>query len=208
MPFAVKAKRSRSGLSERRDNLTAYIMVIPTVLLFLMFCIYPIVYILVMSFYEYDGMTEMKWIGAYNYMRDTSWWNSVWNTVQLGILIPLVQIPFALLYAVLLNGQLKGQNFFRTFLFLPSITSTAIMGIIFFFMFSSYNGIVNSVLMSLNVLQSPVEWLGKEWTAKFVIIIFSAWANIGFYMVLFLAGLQKIPGDVYESAAIDGANGF
>ena len=138
MPFAVKAKLSRSGLSERRDNLTAYIMVIPTVLLFLMFCIYPIVYILVMSFYEYDGMTEMKWIGAYNYlrvMRDTSWWNSVWNTVQLGILIPLVQIPFALLYAVLLNGQLKGQNFFRTFLFLPSITSTAIMGIIFFFMF-------------------------------------------------------------------------
>lgn len=201
----------RSPLNPRADSITAYAMVAPTVILFLAFCLYPIFYVLRLSFFDYDGMTQMTWIGGYNYMRvmgDKSWWNSVWNTIQLGILIPLVQIPFSLLFAVLLNGKLKGQNFFRTFIFLPSITSTAIMGIIFFFMFSSYNGIVNSVLMNMNLIRQPIEWLGKEWTAKFVLIFFSAWANIGFYMVLFLAGLQKIPGDVYESAAIDGATGL
>lgn len=197
--------------TSHKDNIASYIMVLPTIILFVAFCLYPILYVFRLSFFDYDGMTAMQWIGGYNYarvMQDTSWWNSVLNTIQLGILIPLFQIPFALIFAVLLNGKLKGQNFFRTFLFLPSITSTAIMGIIFFFMFSSYNGIINAMLMNMNLISKPIEWLGREWSAKFVIVFFSAWANIGFYMVLFLAGLQKISHDVYESAAIDGASGI
>jgi raffinose/stachyose/melibiose transport system permease protein len=154
-------------------------------------------------------MTEMEWAGLNNYLRllkDDSWKNAIINTVQLGISIPLLQIPLSLFLAVTLNKNLKGTAFFRTFLFLPNITSTAIMGIIFSFMFSSYNGVINGILMNLNLIVRPVEWLGNELTAKLVITLFSTWAGAGFYMVLFLAALQKIPGDIYESAALDGAN--
>lgn len=210
MPAALR-KRRVCPPEQRKENLVAYLMVAPTFFLFVMFCIYPILYVLRISFFEYNGLTPMKWLGWYNYARvfqDTSWWNSVWNTIQIGLLTPVFLIPISLVLAVILNSNFKGRNFFRTFLFLPSITSTAIMGIIFYFMFSSYNGVVNGILLSCHLIQEPIEWLGKEFTAKAVIILFSVWANVGFYMVLFLAGLQKIPSDVYESAAIDGASGF
>lgn len=157
-----------------------------------MFCIYPAVHVFVVSFYKYDGITSMIWKGLENYERvflDASWWKTVWNTVQMGVCIPMLQIPLALLFAVILNGKLKGKNFFRTMLFLPSITSTAVMGVIFSFMFSSYNGIVNGFLINSGMIDRPIEWLGNEWTAKLVIILFSAWSSVGFYMVLFLSGL-------------------
>lgn len=193
-----------------KDSRTAYWMVAPTVILFLMFCIYPIIHVLFVSFFEYDGLTDMKYIGLYNYtrvFRDASWWKTVTNTVEFGLICPLIQIPISLVLAVVLNGNLKGKNFFRTSLFLPSITSTAIMGIIFSFMFSSYNGIINGLLQRLGS-PSKITWLEDEKTAKIVIIMFSTWSHVGYYMVLFLAGLQKIPGEVYESAAVDGANTF
>lgn len=203
-----QACKSRRPLSS--DSLTAYAMVTPTILLFLMFCIYPIIHVLFISFFEYDGMNPMKFTGLYNYARvlkDASWWKSVVNTVEFGVIIPLFQIPISLIFAVILNSSLKGKNFFRTLIFLPSITSAAIMGIIFYFMFSSYNGIINNILMDLNIINRPIDWLGKGNYAKIVIGLFSIWSHTGFYMVLFLAGLQKIPAEVYESAAVDGANG-
>jgi raffinose/stachyose/melibiose transport system permease protein len=211
---AVKTREKQNTQMKpghKKDNLCAYLMATPTIILFLMFCAYPIVFILIKSFYESDGLTVNRWVGISNYVRmmsDRSWWSTVLNTVQFGFLIPLVQIPLALLLAVILNGKLKHKSFLRTVLFLPNITSTAIMGIIFYFMFSSYNGIVNQALMKLGLIKTPIEWLGKEGTAKFVIILFSAWAHVGFYMVLFLSALQRIPREVYESASVDGANSF
>jgi raffinose/stachyose/melibiose transport system permease protein len=190
---------------------TPNIKLLPTLTLFLVFSVYPIINVFYTSFFDYNGITDMKWIGIYNYlrvMRDSSWWITVWNTVHLGIGIPLVQIPLSLMLAVFLNGQIKGRGFFRAFFFLPNITSTAIMGIIFSFMFASYNGIVNGFLMQMGIIGKPIEWLGHEYLAKLTIVIFSTWAGTGFYMVLFLAGLQKIPKDLYESAAIDGATGI
>lgn len=205
----TRSLRRHSPLITPMDRISAYLMAAPTIILFLMFCIYPAVHVFVVSFYKYDGITSMIWKGLENYERvflDASWWKTVWNTVQMGVCIPMLQIPLALLFAVILNGKLKGKNFFRTMLFLPSITSTAVMGVIFSFMFSSYNGIVNGFLINSGMIDRPIEWLGNEWTAKLVIILFSAWSSVGFYMVLFLSGLQKIPGEVYESAAVDGAN--
>lgn len=210
MTTLAKGRKKHMMPGEIKNSRMAYLMVTPTVILFLMFCIYPIIHVLFVSFFEYDGMSPMKYIGLYNYQRvltDASWWKTVLNTVEFGLLCPLVQIPISLLLAVVLNGQLKGKNFFRTSLFLPSITSTAIMGIIFSFMFSSYNGIINGILKNLGVAKQ-ITWLEKEDTAKLIIILFSTWSHVGYYMVLFLAGLQKIPGEVYESAAVDGANSF
>lgn len=211
MTSSANILKMRTSLGERNDTRTAYAMVLPTVVLFLMFCIYPIAHVLFLSFFESDGMTTMKWIGGYNYARvlkDASWWKTVFNTVEFGILAPVIQIPLSLILAVILNGRLRCKNLFRTVLFLPSITSTAIMGIIFSFMFASYNGIINGMLKNLGIVSKHIDWLGQEGTAKAVIILFGAWSHVGYYMVLFLAGLQKIPGDVYESAAVDGAGSF
>ena len=204
-----KKKYSDGKLMSRRDRISVYLMILPVVVPFVLFCVYPVFYLLRLSFYSYDGMTEMEWVGFANYIRlfqDKTWWTPVFNTVQLGVLIPLSQIPLSLILACILNMGIKGSSIFRTFIFLPNITSTAIMGVVFWFIFSSYNGVVNGILMNLNLISKPIEWLSGELTAKTVIVIFSTWAGTGFYMVLFLAGLQKISKDVYESAALDGAN--
>ena len=123
----------------------------------------------------------------------------------MGIAIPLVQIPCSLLLAVLLNKKFKGQGIARALIFVPNITSTAIMAIVFYFMFASYNGIINGVLMKFGIIEAAIEWFGSGMMAKFVIVLFCTWSGVGFYMVLFLSALQSIPSDVYESASIDGA---
>ena len=125
----------------------------------------------------------------------------------MGIAIPLVQIPCSLLLAVLLNKRFRGQSLARAVIFVPNITSTAIMAIVFYFMFASYNGIINGVLMKLGLIDKAIEWFGNGLMAKIVIVLFCTWSGVGFYMVLFLSALQSIPSEVYESSKVDGANG-
>lgn len=201
---------SKSLLQKILSHKQQYAMICPTVILTLLFGIYPIFYVLGYSFTDYNGFGSVaKFIGLANYARvikDGAWWVTVWNTLVLGFGIPLIQLPLSLLLAVLLNKNFSGRDFARAVIFIPNITSSAIMAIIFFFMFSSYNGIVNVILMKLHILASPMEWLGNGSLAKIVIIIFCTWSGLGFYMVLFLSALQRIPGEVYESANIDGAN--
>lgn len=185
-----------------------YMMMLPTVILISLFGIYPILYVLGYSFTEFNGFSPAKFVGLENYLtviKDSSWWITVWNTVIMGLGIPAIQLPLALLLAILLNIKFTGRDFFRAVIFVPNITSTAIMGIIFFFMFSSYNGIVNAILQEFKLITQPIEWFGDPWLAKLVVIIFCTWSGVGFYMVLFLSALQRIPEDVYESAKIDGA---
>lgn len=185
-----------------------YAMILPTVVLILLFCIYPIFYVGYYSFTDYNGITKPNFVGLYNYirvMKDTSWWLTVKNTIEIGVAVSIIQIPLALFLAVLLNRKFKGCGFFRAFAFLPNITSTAVMGIVFYFIFASYNGIINSYLINFHLITNPIEWLGNGLLAKLVVIIFLCWHDIGFYMLLFLAALQKIPNDVYESAKIDGS---
>ncbi|MGI5173972.1 sugar ABC transporter permease [Treponema sp. OMZ 840] len=192
-----------------KENVVQYLMILPTVILVILFGIYPIVYIFYYSFMQYNGFSDPIFIGLYNYVRvflDRSFWISVKNTLEFGLLIPIVQIPFALFLAALLNKKFKGSGIARAIIFAPNITSTAIMGIVFFLMFASYNGIVNAFLQSWHIISKPIEWLGNGILAKLVVVIFCTWSGVGFYMVLFLAALQRIPHDVIESATIDGAN--
>ncbi len=187
------------------------LMITPTTVLFIVFGLLPIIYILGYSFTEYDGFNVPKWVGLANYWRcffDTSWWQTVINTVEFGILIPLLQIPLSLIIAVILNSKIRGKNFFRVAYFLPNITSSAVMGIIFYFMFATDNGIVNAILKTIQLIPANIDWFASEWIAKWIIIFFRLWFGIGFYMVLFLAALQRIPRDIYESAEIDGSNTF
>ncbi len=176
----------------------------------MLFGIYPLIYVFYYSFFKYDGFSPAIFVGLRNYIRifnDGTYWNSVINTLQMGIAIPLVQIPCSLLLAVLLNKRFRGQSLARAVIFVPNITSTAIMAIVFYFMFASYNGIINGVLMKLGLIDKAIEWFGNGLMAKIVIVLFCTWSGVGFYMVLFLSALQSIPSEVYESSKVDGANG-
>lgn len=201
---AKQRRKSRAIL-----NMQMFLMLLPMLVLFILFCVYPLFDSIVLSFTKYNGFTEPEFIGLANYTRlikDSSWWNAVLNTFQFTIMAYAVQIPLSLLLAILVNSKIKFKNFFRTVIFLPNITSTAIIGIIFFFMFSSYNGIINGVLLETGLINKPVEWLGNVTSAKVVIILLNTWSQVGYLMVLFLAAIQKIPMELYESATLDGAS--
>jgi len=187
------------------------LMLMPTVILLIVFGIYPILNILYYSFTDYNGIIKPNFVGLENYFRvfqDKMWWISVKNTFEMGIALSLLQIPISLILAVFLNQGYKGSTFFRAVIFMSCVTSTAVMGVIFFFLFSSHNGIMNTYLINLNIISEPVSWFGSGILSKVVVVIFLLWHDIGLFMILFLAALQKIPLEVYESAKIDGATKF
>lgn len=203
----MKIKQNYMG--KDKEKISAWIMLTPLIIMFVLFSVYPLINAIVLSMTTYDGFTAPKFIGIKNYIRvfsDTSWWNSVLNTLQFIVLAYIIQVPLSLALAVLLATKKKAVGFFRMVIFLPNITSTAIMGIIFYFMFASFNGIINGILMKIGMLSAPISWLGQPSTAKFVIMLLNSWSQIGFFMILFMAAIQKIPSELYESAQIDGAN--
>lgn len=204
--------KHKSGLATRRtERIQIVLMLSPLLLLFSMFCLYPLLSALYYSFTKYDGIGSTTFIGIGNYIRllgDSSWWGVVGNTFQFTLMAYVMQVPLSLFLAVLVNSKIRGRSFFRTMFFLPNVTSTAIIGIIFFFMFSSYNGIINGILRATGLIGRPIEWLASASLAKWVIILLNTWSQYGFFMILFLAAIQKIPEELYESATIDGANKY
>ncbi|GBG08074.1 sugar ABC transporter permease [Paenibacillus agaridevorans] len=159
-------------------------------------------------FYDYVGYGEPLFIGLENFrrvMRDGLFWESVGNTFIYAGGKLVITLPISLLLAVILNGKLRGGNLLRGIYFMPTIISTAVISVVFYTIFNSYNGMVNTALMKLNLVSQPVDWLGTKY-AMFTLILVAVWGAVGNYMLLFLAGLQGIPQDLYESASIDGAN--
>jgi len=204
MNEAVKSKKN-----SRIKSIQMFLMLLPMLILFFLFCVYPLFDSIYLSLMKYNGFTTPIFTGLDNYKRvlqDESWWKAVLNTFELTVMAYVIQVPLSLLLAILVNSKIKGQNFFRTIIFLPNVTSTAIIGIIFFFMFSSYNGIVNGILQNIGLIGKPIEWLGNVSSAKLIIILLNTWSQAGYLMILFLAAIQKIPMELYESATLDGAS--
>ncbi|ETT72393.1 binding-protein-dependent transport systems inner membrane component [Paenibacillus sp. FSL R7-277] len=180
----------------------------PSVILTLTLGIYPLIWMLRYMFYDYAGYGEALFTGLDNFsrlLRDTLFWESVRNTFIFAGGKLLLTLPLSLLLAVILNGRLRGSNLLRGIYFLPTVISTAVISVVFYNIFNSYNGMVNTVLMKLHLVSQPVDWLGPK-HAMLTVIIVAVWGAVGNYMLLFLAGLQSIPQDLYESASIDGAN--
>lgn len=201
------AKMKRGGLRKRSSSLQAMIMLAPMMIGFIIFTYVPIVYILRYSFFQSNGFKE-AYIGIDNFVRmftrDMAYWRSLGNVLVLSFGKLAVEIPLALVLAVLLNKGLKGTGFFRVALFLPAIISTAITGLIFSLMFASFNGIVNGMLMDIGWISQPIKWFSRKGTAMVVLGIASVWNNFGINMIFFLMALQSVPKELYECADIDG----
>lgn len=184
-------------------------MLSPMLIGFILFTYVPIVYILRYAFYESNGFKE-TFIGLENFVRvftrDKAYWSSLLNTIVLAFGKLAVEIPLALLLAVLLNKGLKGTGVFRTIFFMPTVISAAIAGLIFSLMFASFNGTVNGMLQNIGLIGEPISWFSYKGTALFVIGFASVWNNFGINMVFFLMALQSVPKELYECSDLDGVN--
>ena len=191
------------------DAIAAWIFLAPALLLLGIFLLWPIAYLFYLSFTAGSFTSAgVHWIGLRNYWRlllNPDFWQVLGNTAYFTIasIIPSLVIPLAL--AVLLNRALRLQGLLRSAYFLPSITSLVAAGLGFRWLFQT-EGPINSLLSSINI--EPIPWLGSTTWAMPVLILLSIWKQLGFNMVVFLAGLQAIPPSRYEAAELDGANAW
>ncbi|MDJ0708136.1 MAG: sugar ABC transporter permease [Leptolyngbyaceae cyanobacterium MO_188.B28] len=191
------------------DTISAWILLTPALLLLSLFVFWPILYLFYLSFTTGSFTREgVQWIGLQNYQRlliDPDFWQVIKNTVyfSLATLLPSLGIPLGL--AILLNQNLALRGLLRTAYFIPSITSLVAVGLGFRWLFQ-VDGPVNHLLSPLGV--APINWLSSTTWAMPVLIILTTWKQIGFNMVVFLAGLQTIPTNRYEAAELDGADNW
>lgn len=192
-----------------RDSFAAWFLLAPAAILLGIFLFWPIAYLLYLSFTTGSFTVEgIRWIGLRNYLRllsDADFWQVIGNTVYFATatVIPSVLIPLGL--AVLLDRSIFGRGFFRTAYFIPSITSLVAVGLGFRWLFQT-QGPVNNFLLAVGL--EPIPWLSSTIWAMPVLILLSIWKQLGFNMVVFLAGLQAIPQSRYEAAELDGANNW
>lgn len=191
------------------DAIAAWIFLAPALILLGIFLFWPIAYLFYLSFTTGSfTATGMHWVGLRNYLRlilNPDFWQVIGNTLYftLATLIPSLVLPLGL--AVLLNQSLALRGFLRTAYFIPSITSLVAVGLGFRWLFQT-EGPVNAFLGNFGI--EPIPWLGSTTWAMPVLILLSSWKQLGFNMVVFLAGLQTIPQSRYEAAELDGANSW
>ena len=192
------------------NKIQEILMITPMTIGFLLFSVYPIIWVLRWSFFKYNGYSEPFFVGLGNFIRvfsrDPAYWNSLKNTFLIAGMKMIFEIPLALVLAVLLNNKIKGSSFFRVVFFLPSVFSIAVVGLIFSILFGAYNGIVNAILKNIGLITQNISWFSDKGHAVFVIILVSLWTTFGLNMIYFLMGLQNISKSLYECASIDGAN--
>jgi ABC-type sugar transport system permease subunit len=190
-------------------SLTALLFLAPVVLIYGIFFIYPAIRALYISLFDWSGFIPvMKYIGFKNFIelsRDPIFWKSLKNTLFFLFFGGIITLSLALLFAALLSKKkLWGRRFFRAVIFFPVVTPTVGLGIIGTFFFNP-NGILNGVLKSLNLEMLANSWLGPK-LAIYSMLAAIVWATVGFSMVIFLAGIEKIPETYSEVAELEGAN--
>lgn len=197
-------KKSKKTLADRVSR-NGYYFVSPFLFFFFFTVLIPVVISLLFSFMQIG--TGFKWVGLQNYVdmfRDPLLFQSYFNVLILMVFsIPLTMI-FALFFAVVLNNaHLKGRGFFRTVYYIPAVTSVVAIASVFMTFFDP-SGLFNSVLKTFHI--GGVQWLTDPIWLRVSMIITIVWMNIGYNTILFLAGLQGLPTEIYESASIDGAS--
>ncbi|WP_019586187.1 carbohydrate ABC transporter permease [Deinococcus apachensis] len=201
--------RSRLPRREARERLTAFGFLLPDVLGLLVFVVGPILAALLISFTNWNALGAPSWVGLANYQRlfaDPQFWSSLRVTaVYTVVYVPLVY-AVSLGLAVLANQRVPLIGLFRTIFFVPVVLSLVVTGLMWRFIFDEQVGLLNYALSLVGM--EPRAWLGDVNLALPAIIVVSVWINMGYYMTIFLAGLQDIPREYYEAARIDGASGW
>ena len=183
---------------------------LPPILIYTVFVIYPILSGLATSFYQWRGTGAKVWIGLDNYKRlfsDENFTNALWNTLKYAIVQVPVMLVIALLFAILISGSKKSKwiDFYRSSIFLPYVLPGVAIALLWATIFNPITGLLNIVLESVGLGSLTREWLGDADTAFWAIVWVKTWSSAGFYTILLIAGISNIPKDVLEAADIDGA---
>ena len=185
----------------------------PALLLYTVFVLYPYVQAFWISLHQWRGVSaNKKFIGLDNYRKladDAYFRNAIWHNAEMLIVLPIFTIGLALLFATLFvqGGRgVRGSNFYRVVYFFPQVMSVVIVGILWQYIYNPNSGLVNGFLGAIGLGGLKRAWLGDPSTALWAVAAVVIWQAVGFYMVLFVAGMQSIPVDFYEAARLDGAN--
>ena len=191
----------------KKTRFFPYAMLLPTIVIFAVFMIYPILYSFYLSFTEFTGGTY-EFVGLRNYIElfnDPVFYKALFNTFFYLIIQVPVMISLALLLAVLVEQKfIRGKGFFRMATFLPTITSLVAYSLVFKVLFNTHYGLLNYIVEFFG--GEKIQWIYSAWPARASIIISITWRWVGYNMIILLAGIQAIPTEMYESASLDGAS--
>ncbi len=193
----------------RRDvarYLPIYLAISPFYILFTVFGLFPIAFSLYLSFQKWDGIGAMTGVGLSQYhflVTDPYFWQSIVNTLEIWIISTIPMLFLALVIAFLLNSPLRFTTFYRVAYFIPNVTSIVAITLIFGALFGNSFGLLNALLTAVKL--PAVGWLTTPWGIKVAIASMVVWQWTGYNTIIYLAGLQSIPVDLYEAARVDGA---
>jgi multiple sugar transport system permease protein len=193
------------------NHIGIYLFLLPAICFFVCFSIYPIIYSFIQSFTNWPIVGASHYVGLQNYMtviKDPVVRTSLVNALFYMVVSVPIQVVFGLLVAIGLDRPMRGRAVFRLMYYIPVITSWVVVTILFEYLFNTDYGIVNWLLMSLHLTNQSVPWFANRFSALAAAAILGGWKGIGWAMMIFLAGLQGIPDEIYESAAIDGAGAW
>ncbi len=207
---AAEVARVRRSRASRWSRLAPYLFLLPGLILFAAFIVWPMIYSFVISLHQWNVVHPelSRYVGFQNYaetLTDPIFQRATLNTLVYVVVTVPGQIVFGVFAALLLNQRFPGRTFFRTLYYLPVITSWVIVTMLFEYLFNGQAGVVNTVLRSLGLIEKPVLWLADAKLVLVPLCLLGIWKGIGWTAVIVLAGLQSIPQHLYEAAAVDGA---
>jgi len=203
----MNASRGTSFSARHAEPITGYLFLLPDFLGLLIFLIIPIGYAFLISLHDWNGLSSMRWNGLDNYVKlfsDSQFWDSLKITGIYTLIYVPVLYAVSLGLALLVNQRLPFMRFFRTIFFVPVVLSLVVSSLMWKYIFDERSGLLNFLIGFLGIQPQP--WLGSVQLALPSIIVVSVWIQMGYFMVIFIAGLQDIPREYYEAARIDGAN--
>lgn len=197
-------------MKKKKFNIWPYILISPALLIVAFVVFYPIIEAIFMSFQNYDlrRPDKISFIGLKNYMemfQDEIFWTAVKNTLIWVILGVGLQFIFGFILALLLNQQFKGRGIVRAVSLIPWATPGVLIGLMWKWIYDGNYGVLNDLLMKLNIIDQPIMFLSQTSTAFSSVIVTIIWQGIPFFAIMILAGLQSISHEMYEAADIDGA---
>ncbi len=223
-PLSPKDENTTSEVYHRRwwarwrpdQQWEAYLFLLPSFAGFLIFVALPVVAALALSFVRWNLLSPPTFVGAGNYVqlltRDPIFRKTLWNTAYFTVTIVPLQLAFGLALAVALNRAIRGVTLYRLIYFMPVVTTIVAAALVFQWMFNRDFGLISAMIWRLAEVTglpiSPPDWLNSSAWAKPAVVILTLWKNTGFTMVIYLAGLQAVPEELYDAAKVDGASAW
>lgn len=194
-------------MTRKRFSLTPYLFLTPALLVIATFVLYPIGAVFYYSFTRYNIATPPVWVGLSNYqalLTDDIFWTALQHSFTYLLVTPVL-IVLCVILAIIVNRQIPGINAYRAIYYIPVISGSIAVGISWRLMLDT-NGLLNGLLQSIGIIDAPIQWLAEPSLTLPIAMLLTTWMGLGYYMMIFLAGLQNISDELYDAASIDGCN--